>query len=89
MRLLVKKVDLVAQKYAYKTDGYIGNMTNGYRMKERNPMAKCLIDVEFEGNLFKAIDNYDVYLRGLFGDYMKLPPKEKQVTHHDFDAYWK
>ena len=26
---------------------------------------------------------YDVYLRTAFGDYMKLPPKEKQKPHHD------
>lgn len=26
---------------------------------------------------------YDAYLKIAFGDYMKLPPKEKQVGHHD------
>ena len=26
---------------------------------------------------------YDTYLKIAFGDYMKLPPKEKQVGHHD------
>ena len=26
---------------------------------------------------------YDKYLKMAFGDYMKLPPKEKQVPHHD------
>ena len=36
-----------------------------------------------------AIKNYSIYLSNLFGDYMKLPPKDKQVTHHDFEAYWK
>lgn len=89
MRCLVKKVDLLAQKYSDKTDGYIGNMTNGYRMKERVPIAKGLIDVEFEGRQYKAVDNYDIYLRSLFGDYMQLPPEEKRVSHHGFKAYWK
>lgn len=89
MKWLVRKVDIISQKYASKTDGYLGNMTNGYRMRERNPMAEKLIDVEFEGRLFKAIDNYDVYLTGLFGDYMKLPPKEERVSHHAYNAFWK
>lgn len=89
MRWLVRRVDEVAQKYSYKHDGFLGNMTNGYRMKERNPMAKCLIDLVFEGKNYKAIDNYDTYLRGLFNDYMQLPPLEKRVTHHGHNAYWK
>ena len=28
------------------------------------------------------IKNYDKYLTHIFGDYMKLPPKEKQVPGH-------
>lgn len=47
------------------------------------------VDVEFEGLKFNAPSNYDSYLRRLYGDYMQLPPVEKRVTHHDFDAYWK
>ena len=89
MKFIVHKLDIIAQKYSYRSDGYLGNMTNGYRMKERVPMASSLIDVEFEGRKFKSIDNYDTYLHGLFDDYMKLPPVEKRITHHGFKAYWK
>ncbi len=40
------------------------------------------IDLEFEGKKFKATKYYDEYLTFLYGsDYMKIPPKEKQVTH--------
>ena len=38
---------------------------------------------------FNTPDYYEEYLGNLYGDYMKLPPKEKQVSHHDFKAYWK
>lgn len=37
------------------------------------------IDAEFEGHMFKVFKNYDLYLSRLYGDYMKLPPKEDQV----------
>lgn len=47
------------------------------------------IDVEFEHRRFKCIQNYDDYLHRIYGDYMKLPPIEKQVPHHGFKAYWK
>ena len=45
------------------------------------------VDMEFEGRRFFAPIGYDEYLKRLFGDYMKLPPKEQQVTHHVFQAY--
>jgi len=32
--------------------------------------------------------NYDEYLKNGYGDYWNLPPIEKRVTHHFFDAYW-
>lgn len=38
---------------------------------------------EFEGEMFPIPVGYDAYLRMAFGDYMQLPPKEKQVAHHD------
>jgi len=33
---------------------------------------------------------YDDYLTRVYRNYMQLPPKEKQVTHHAYKAiYWK
>ena len=47
------------------------------------------VKLEFEGHLFKAIKGYDNYLKNTYGDYMKLPPEDKRVSHHSFHAYWK
>ncbi len=44
-------------------------------------------ELEFEGCKFKAPAHYDEVLSVWYGDYMKLPPKEEQVTHHDYKAY--
>jgi len=38
---------------------------------------------EFEGYQMPIPIGYDVYLKTAFGDYMTLPPKEKQMTCHD------
>lgn len=46
-----------------------------------------LIDVEFENEKFKIFADYDVWLTNYYGDYMKLPPKEEQEPHHEFDLY--
>lgn len=47
------------------------------------------IKLEFEGHKLNAMIGYKEYLTSLYGDYMKLPPKDKQVSHHDFIAYYK
>lgn len=38
--------------------------------------------LEFEGKKYPAPAKYDLVLRRIFGDYMQLPPAEKQVCKH-------
>ena len=41
------------------------------------------IELEFEGRLYSAPRNYEYILEKIYGgDYMKLPPEEKRVTHN-------
>ena len=44
-------------------------------------------ELEFEGCSFRVPANYDEVLTTWYGDYMQFPPKEEQVTHHDYQAY--
>lgn len=39
-------------------------------------------DLAFEDTSVRCILNYNEYLTSLYKDYMKLPPLEKQVSHH-------
>lgn len=43
---------------------------------------------KFENNEFFIPIGYDGYLSTVYGDYMTLPPLEKQCTHHESVAYW-
>lgn len=45
--------------------------------------------VKFESDQFYVPIGYDVFLKSIFGDYMKLPPEEKRKSHHVFRAYYK
>lgn len=45
------------------------------------------IRLEFEGRTYMAPKNYEAILKNLYGDYMKLPPIEKQVSHHGYDLF--
>ena len=40
--------------------------------------------VPFESVLVPVQADQDQYLSFTYGDYMKLPPKDKQVFHHDY-----
>lgn len=81
-----------AMKYDVDKSEYIGVSTfPHYGYKEcirRGPFLKQKLRI-FEGKYFSTPDYYDEYLKNLYGDYMKMPPKEKQVPHHNFVAYWR
>ena len=40
------------------------------------------VDMPFENIAIRMMPGYDEYLRGVYGDYMQLPPEEKRVAHH-------
>lgn len=44
---------------------------------------------KFEDRDLCVMKGYDHCLKCGFGDYMQLPPVEKRVSHHVFNAYWK
>jgi len=43
-----------------------------------NPPVK----VEFEGKYYNAPKNWNYFLNRIYGDYMKMPPKEKRMNHN-------
>ncbi len=46
-------------------------------------------DIIFEGHKVMAPKNPEKHLQRLYGDYMRLPPAEKQSPTHDYKAYRK
>lgn len=85
------KIENIAQKYSIEECDYLFEMVAGRIYK--NPFHKdaftSTFNTPFEDKEYHALNGYDEYLKACYGDYMKLPPKEKQVTHHNFKAYWK
>ena len=54
---------------------------NTYGTTQRVDSIFPLSEISFEGKIFKAPANPDAYLKDLYNDYMKIPPKEKQKSH--------
>lgn len=75
----------------YNSSDEVGNIAYPTNEKEiiNKKYLEQTIDHEFENRIYKIPQGYDLWLRQLYGDYMKFPPKEQQVTHHNFTAYWK
>lgn len=79
------------KKYNARKTNTVANMGVWYLEWPSFPASYMeeYVDVEFEGYMFKAMSQYDAFLRGVYGDYMQFPPKDKQIPHHNYTAYWK
>lgn len=80
----IHKMNAIARTYDYNTSDYAGIITWGlYGKGERVPKKdyETPVSVSFEGHEFPAFSCWDMYLKGLYGDYMQLPPVEKRGTH--------
>lgn len=89
IRYLLNKIIRLATKNDYEESDYIGNIVWGYASKERcsKSVYNDYITKDFEGRKYKIMAGYEEYLTNVFGDYMQLPPKEQQESHHSFNAY--
>lgn len=91
--LPVKKSNLLniidSKSSKYKSENmtkYVGTVATGiYGEKEifKREFFESRKLIEFENHEFYAPVGTKDLLTQLYGDYMKLPPKEQQVTHHD------
>lgn len=72
--VLFSKFDQFDNKYGYGIDTYF---YEEYKESDLFPLR----EIEFEGKKYMAPNNPHNILKNLYGDYMKLPEKEKRVTH--------
>lgn len=82
----------IISKYPYEGSKYIGQCAiqdDGPNQFPSEDFAFCH-SVAFEGRELMAICGADHHLRQLYGDYMQLPPVEKQGSHQWWiKFYWK
>ena len=101
-RLLYRKNDIhvlldqhihLIKKIEYESAEYCGQLTvMDYPEKEHNPKEDFVdfVKVPFEGSDFYVMMGYDNVLKRYYGNYMQLPPKEKQVPPQSYiKFYWK
>lgn len=90
---LIKKINLIASKYLNEDNSeYVAElcyMPYGNREIYKKIWIEKTIRMKFEQYDFKVPVYYHEFLKNTFGDYMKLPPLDKQISHHDFKCWWK
>lgn len=79
------KIDKLLRSQDIRKSHYIGNIMGAYRTKEIVPKeyygeGKMY---QFEDIMLNGVEMYDEYLTYTYGDYMKLPPKDKQKIHFE------
>lgn len=86
---ILQKIEKLGQKYT--NTNTVACISGRYFQKEimNKDYIKTYIWQEFEGYKFKVPVGYHEYLEKHYGNYMKLPPKEKQISNHDTEVYWR
>lgn len=91
VKTLLKKMENMAQTIPYVQAEYVANIMYSYGVNEimKKSELEDTIFGDFEGRRFRIPKEYDKYLSQIYGDYMQLPPVEKRVSTHTFEAWWK
>lgn len=83
--VLKNNADEVNRRYNNKKTNYYFETTGATPYGKWLVPSKCLEELgvaEFEGIKFSVPADYDLYLKNIYGDYMKLPPIEKRGNQH-------
>jgi lipopolysaccharide cholinephosphotransferase len=88
---LIRYCDKNARNNAFGTTPMAANFLETYGSCEvvETSVFENTILHKFEDNEFRIPVGYDKWLRSIYGDYMQLPPKQQQIAHHSFEAFWK
>lgn len=84
-----KKHERKMTRYSFNTHEKCTELCAGPHYMLNEYPQRAFADViyhEFEGMQFPIPQGYDTYLKMAFGNYMELPPEDKQVPHHDLVA---
>ena len=90
-KYIIQKIDSLSSKYSFDNSTYVicvGSFNPNSEIAERK-LFDHYAEHSFENRLYRIPSGWDEWLKILFGDYMKLPPEEKRVTHHEFECYWR
>lgn len=87
---LLEKNDKMSQKYEfYEEEQFDCVIWYSKRIFEKKLLGEDLegTNLIFNGEYFRVPKEYDLVLKSIYEDYMKLPPESERIAHHDYKAY--
>lgn len=87
---VAEKINDLAMKYSKEDCPYVFEMIAGMQCKKMIPSVVFdeYDEIPFENRKYMAVKDYDTYLERTFGNYMQLPPIEKQKSFHHLSFFW-
>jgi len=84
LSMCLRMCDRLASVFPFESSSLVVNYGGAWRKKEitRHVNFAEWVDCEFEGRLLRIPSGHETILKEVYGDYMKLPPKEKRISHH-------
>ena len=81
----------LCSKHDFYDSKYVACVAGRYGKREvfRREVFEKTVPLPFETLILQAPQQYKTYLSSIYGEYMKLPPKEKQVSNHTSEEWWK
>lgn len=85
LSLLHKMIEILMTRFEFDNSDYCINFLGAYGLKEIVPTAYFGVPQKysFEGRILYGPEKGDLYMKKIYGDYLKLPPVEQQVCRHD------
>mgnify|MGYP004547446375 FL=1 len=81
----------IAKKYNRRDCEYVINYLGAYSLNKetfKKNVFTPIIMKKFAGRDIPVPNNYHFYLTQIYGDYLKLPPKEKRVNHSMMNVHF-
>lgn len=83
--MFLNKMDAISRSVTFGSTTKVINYGGAYGIRElfdKEILKGNTVSLPFENIVIDMMPNYDAYLRGVYGDYMQLPPEEKRIPHH-------